>query len=197
MVHLRNCQARLHSKRDARCNLEVARNEAFCPAHNAEYQALAVRGRAAAGDVQDLNTSIDALLARDVATYTTDEAVQRDIGDLERYLQVLDDRVETRMMLSRRFFTERGCPSRVCSMSPQLDGLWGGRSGASCDRGVERTRPKEDRCRKPAAEDSRARSCDRRRTEKSRRQVPGSDIDAGWAGERATDGGDTAGRAEV
>ncbi|RDX51679.1 hypothetical protein OH76DRAFT_263515 [Lentinus brumalis] len=102
MVHLRNCQARLTSERDARCNLEVARNQPFCAVHNAEYHALIARGGAAAEDLRNL----DALVARDVDTNTAHDIAQRDVGDLERYLQALDDRVETRLILSRRFFTE-------------------------------------------------------------------------------------------
>ncbi|TFK85245.1 hypothetical protein K466DRAFT_198592 [Polyporus arcularius HHB13444] len=102
MVHLRNCQARLTSEHDARCNLEVARNEPFCPVHNAEYHALVARGGAAAEDLRNL----DGLVARDVDTNNTHEIVQRDVGDLERYLQALDDGVETRLILSKRFFTE-------------------------------------------------------------------------------------------
>ncbi len=106
MVHLRNCQARLTLERDARCNLEVARNQPFCAVHNAEYHALIARGGAAAEDLRNL----DALVARDVDTNTAHDIAQRDVGDLERYLQALDDRVETRLILSRRFFTERECP---------------------------------------------------------------------------------------
>ena len=121
MVNLRNCQARVDAERNARCNLEVGRNQLFCPAHNAEYEALAARASAAAVVLKDLGRSMDALLTEDLGTYTTHEGIQEDLGRLERYLQALDDRIGARTTLSRRFFTERECPlCHICCESSRV-----------------------------------------------------------------------------
>ncbi len=66
----------------------------------------------AAAKIGRLDDSIDHMLSRDADGYTNEEEVQKNIEDVERCIEALDTQVESKTVMSRRFFSERKreCP---------------------------------------------------------------------------------------